>query len=231
MKHHACWAILSLCLCALASMPAHAETIPYDEISPADAYAMVTTMDNAFILDIRTAGEYFWVGHPGENDCGEGGDLRGKVFHLPYKVWRFDREAGRYILAVNPVFSRGIAKLFNPGDHVILMSRSGERSLEAVQRLADSENSGPFVWAEIRELFLYNMTEGFEGGEDECGYRTLDEGWKNGGLPYNNSPMGLWQHPRAGGTVVVQQPLETVDGPLDHDPADILEPRVERSPR
>jgi hypothetical protein len=31
---------------------------------------------------------------------------------------------------------------------------------------------------------VYNTLKGFEGGTDEYGYRTKQEGWKNTGLPY-----------------------------------------------
>lgn len=231
MQKYACLAIVLLCLCGIAAAPAHAEVIPYDEILPEDAYNMVTTMDNAYILDVRTPGEYYWVGHPGANSCEEGRDLVGKVFHLPYKTWRFDRESRSYVTAVNCRFSRGVAKLFAPGDHIILMSRSGELSLEAVQRLADSDNLGPFVWGEVRNYFLYNMTEGFEGGKDDCGYRALDEGWKNKGFSYNNSSDGIWRRRIAGGVITVQQPLEQVEEPLTQEPADILLLRALSSPR
>ena len=225
MKIRTWLAFLPLCLCAAASLPAHAETIPYDEVSPEQAYTMVTSEENTYILDIRTSGEYFWVGHPGEDECGEGGDLRGKVFHLPYKVWKFDRELKRYVMVLNPVFGLGVAKRFDPGDHVILMSRDGMRSLEAVQRLVDSNNSGPFAWSVIGGLLLSHMAEGFEGGLDECGYRTLDEGWKNLGLPYNNSPEGLWRQRHPGGPVILDPPLQQVEEPLSHEPTGSFDPR------
>jgi rhodanese-related sulfurtransferase len=215
MKIFSNLALVTLCiLVGLAAGTTSAETVPLYDVYPEDAYDMVTTMDDTYILDVRTADEYYWVGHPGANACDAGDGLSDRVRHIPYKIWRFDPRVRDYVQVVNPVFNRAVAKMFDEGDTVILMSRDGSRSHDAAVQLAESENSEPGVWYEIQSYSLYNMLEGFEGGEDECGYRTLYEGWKNKGFPYNNSAEGVWMPPRRMGVQILsEKPTDPVINP------------------
>ena len=37
----------------------------YTDISPVDAYDMVESEDNVYIIDVRSEAEWIYVGHPG----------------------------------------------------------------------------------------------------------------------------------------------------------------------
>jgi rhodanese-related sulfurtransferase len=143
-------------------------SLALDNITPTEAYYLATSNPNAFIIDVRTAAEWEWVGHPGQNRLGQGSELEGKVIHIPYLI---DHKGSRI---VNPSFLTDVKEIFSNGTNVelILMCRSGQRSLDAGKLL---EGEG------YRAL---NMLTGFEGGTDSRGYRATTNGWKNMNLPY-----------------------------------------------
>jgi rhodanese-related sulfurtransferase len=142
----------------LVSSTVHA----YDDIYPSDAYAAATSDAHTYILDVRTDSEWIWVGHPGADKLGNGADLTGKVVNISWmktikKEW-----------VKNPGFLSDIDDMFEDKDNVTLitMCRSGSRSAAAAAHLDDNGYN------------VKNMVEGFEGGKDMYGYRTVS-GWKN----------------------------------------------------
>ncbi len=149
----------------------------FENLSSQQAFRCAVYNPDCYILDVRTAEEYRWVGHPGKNKAGEWSELADKVVNLPWE----------YVVNNKLVPN----KLFNPTarywfgrdkDQVVLvtMCRSGSRSKAAATAL------------EALGFTVYNMEHGFEGDGDAFGYRTLN-GWKNDGLPYNT----VWEfyHP------------------------------------
>jgi rhodanese-related sulfurtransferase len=58
----------------------------FDTITPEQAYELATTYMDIYILDVRTAAEWKWVGHPGKDGYGEGADLTGKVINISYFI-------------------------------------------------------------------------------------------------------------------------------------------------
>ena len=163
---------------------------------------------DVYLLDVRTPEEWCWVGHPGKNKLGEGEYLEDKVINVAYKIFVY-RE-GKYTTVENKFFTidalKVIRDLGNP--LIITMCRSGHRSVSAGEGLEE-----PFPWnllprviripwsvkaAKILEengIEVKNMLTGFKGGKDERGYRTLNEGWKNLGLPYNYKVEGAYWRP------------------------------------
>lgn len=156
--------LLSLCA---------ATAFAYEDVAPDVAYTMASTDANVYILDIRTAAEWQWVGHPGKNKLGEGAGLEGKVVNVSYKI------ENKGSMIVNPSFLNEINEIFGENTDVVLitMCRSGSRSANAS---ADLEAAGYRV---------LNLAAGFEGGSDAAGYRTRN-GWKVEGLPYTYSGAG-----------------------------------------
>jgi rhodanese-related sulfurtransferase len=65
-----------------------------------------------------------------------------------------------------------VAAGLTPGRPVYLLCRSGVRSKAAADALT-AAGLGP----------AYNILDGFEGGHDADGHRTVS-GWKNAGLPW-----------------------------------------------
>lgn len=147
--------------------------IAFEYILPDEARVRIANEDNVYILDVRTIAEWKWVGHPGENKLGEGAELNGKVFNIPY-WFEIQPSLQKTIWPVeNHKFVMDVDKLFGNIPQVILitMCRSGKRSALAA---VDLEQAGYAV---------YSMLDGFEGGKDDRGYHT-NNGWKNIGLPY-----------------------------------------------
>ena len=164
-------AILTLILMAVA-----ANAFAYEDVVPSVADSMVKN-EGAFILDVRTPQEWNWVGHPGQNNSGEGDYLEGYVLNVAYEVYHEGYSKGN-VLIVNTQFVKDVKRLLSEDAVIITMCRSGGRSVKAAEAL---EAAG--------FTKVYNMLTGFEGGKDESGYRTVN-GWKVDGLPYNYSGVG-----------------------------------------
>ncbi len=125
------------------------------DISSETALEMVRQPDT-YLIDVRTIAEYVFVGHPE------------MAYNIPLTFW--DERSIQNV--ANETFIEDIKARFKPGDTLILICRSGGRSVMAMRMLR-------------REGFqkLFNVRDGFEGRKDSKGLRTLD-GWRNVGLPY-----------------------------------------------
>jgi len=166
-----------------------------DGLLPEQAYAMLLEDSNTYLIDVRSAAEYYWIGHPETNlaDDLDSEVLAGKVFHIPYKFWMYDPSTREYHMPINKFFAREVAQAFPSGATLIFICRSGGRSCQAQHLLWDPENSRPKDYAKILTFTMFNLDEGFEGGRDaETGHRTLDAGWRNLGLPFKDKGNGMW---------------------------------------
>jgi rhodanese-related sulfurtransferase len=210
--------VLVLCilfiLCGIATVKADITPVPgheYQDITPEQAYEMVEDPTDfgypagtLYILDVRTPAEWNWVGHPGvekcyETKCGTGDPvsergnfLEGKVINIPWKVWVFDPETKQYVEELNKFFDEEVVRQFSPDDTIIIMCRSGSRSVSSSEELEDPTHPAYKRLEELGFYSIYNMLGGFEGGTDKCCYRKKEAGWKNIGLPYNYSTKGIW---------------------------------------
>jgi rhodanese-related sulfurtransferase len=131
-------------------------------ISPREAWEMLETHSQAVFVDIRSSMEFLFVGHP-----------KGAM-HIP---WIDEPD-----WVVNPHFTTEIRKLLLGGvgseagespAPVILICRSGKRSLEA----------GKTLLRDGMQL-VYHIAEGFEGNLDEHHHRGTLGGWRFRGLPW-----------------------------------------------
>ncbi len=131
-------------------------------ISPAEAWQMVQDNPRALLIDVRSSMEYLFVGHP----VG--------AIHIPW-IDEPDWE-------INAQFTVEIRKLILGGVHenetitsapIILICRSGKRSLEAGRKLLEDG---------LSEVF--NIDEGFEGELDQHHQRSTVGGWRFRGLPW-----------------------------------------------
>jgi rhodanese-related sulfurtransferase len=111
--------------------------------------------DEAVLVDVRTDAEREWVGQvPGAQP-------------LAWKQWPG--------MAINPEFDKGIQALGAGGRKLVLLCRSGVRSIAAAQRATELG------------LTAYNILEGFEGNPDAQAHRGLTGGWKFRGLPWRQN--------------------------------------------
>ncbi|AHK79883.1 sulfurtransferase [Ectothiorhodospira haloalkaliphila] len=132
-------------------------------LSPREAYDMLQADPKALLVDIRSSMEFLFVGHP-----------VGAV-HIP---WMDEPD-----WTLNPRFTTEVRKLLlggASGQHqgeggapVILICRSGKRSLEAGRVLL--EDGLPRV---------FHVGEGFEGDLNDKHQRSSVGGWRYHGLPW-----------------------------------------------
>ena len=156
------------------------ENPPYKDITPMEAGAMMQN-GAAVMLDVRTPQEWKQIGHPGPNKSGRGRYLDGRVVNVPYEIF-YQGVSGKNVLTVNPQFVAEVEKVLDKDDRVIIICRSGNRSIRAALALKEAGFCD-----------LYNVTTGFEGERDAAGRRTVN-GWKIDGLPYNYSAAGAYEN-------------------------------------
>jgi rhodanese-related sulfurtransferase len=131
-------------------------------LTPQQAWQLLQDDPTAVLVDIRSTMEYLFVGHPS-----------GAV----HVAWIDEPD-----WTVNEHFETEIRKLLlggaictedSPCTPVILICRSGKRSLEAGKALIDGG---------VQNVF--HVDEGFEGDLDEHHHRSTQGGWRFRGLPW-----------------------------------------------
>jgi rhodanese-related sulfurtransferase len=106
----------------------------------------------AVLVDVRTDAERAWVGFvPG-------------AVPLAWKQWPG--------MAMNSDFDAALTAAVPTGKKLVLLCRSGVRSVAAAQRATELG------------LEAYNILEGFEGDPDEQAQRGHKGGWRFHGLPW-----------------------------------------------
>ena len=143
------------------------------EITPLEAYSMVKmNPDQAFVVDVRTRGEYQFVGHP-----------KGAVL-APFLFMGTKFNGKEYELMENPNFAKSVLARFNlKTDTLFFICRSGTRAAMALNALV---NAG---WPADR---AYVVLGGFEGNkikDENSGFNghRVGGGWRNEGLPWTYS--------------------------------------------
>lgn len=131
-------------------------------LSPREAYELVRTDPRAMLVDVRSNMEFLFIGHPV-------GAVN--IAWIDEPDWK-----------INPHFAADVRKLILGGlSHggnmgsvpVVLICRSGKRSLEAGELLVEEGFDN-----------VYNVAEGFEGELDEHHHRSTRGGWRFHGLPW-----------------------------------------------
>lgn len=126
-------------------------------ISPKQANDILQENSEAKLIDTRTTIEHSFVGHP----IG--------AIHIPLKrppTWE-----------VLPDFVNQVKELAaSLSTPIVLMCRSGARSMEAAKLLEQAGFQS-----------LYNMDEGFEGDKDNNNHRGTLGGWRFHDLPWEQS--------------------------------------------
>ena len=135
-----------------------------DTVRPADGYAGDISPQQAFdwwqsgeavLVDIRTDAERAWVGFvPGAVD-------------IAWKQWPG--------MVMNPAYDADLLAAVPTGKKVLLLCRSGLRSIPAAKRAAELG------------LQAYNILEGFEGDPNSNANRNSVGGWRHRGLPWRQN--------------------------------------------
>lgn len=133
-------------------------------VTAAKAYEMwKAAPDRVKLIDVRTPEEYAFVGHAE------------KAWNIPYAFVTYVRKDGKteYGPRLNPAFVAEVKQFTRPGDTLLVMCRSGDRSAKAVNLLAA---------AGIKDA--YSVIDGVEGDKVTdtdsifVGKR-MKNGWKN----------------------------------------------------
>ncbi|MBU2569051.1 MAG: rhodanese-like domain-containing protein [Gammaproteobacteria bacterium] len=128
-----------------------------ENLEPKQAWQLLQTDRSAVLIDVRTKMEHSHVGHP-----------IGAV-HIPWKEypdWQ-----------VNSSFVEQVAEAVpDKNAPVLLLCRSGQRSLDAAAALAAAGYSRPI-----------NILQGFEGPLDDGKHRGNRGGWRFHDLPWEQS--------------------------------------------
>lgn len=120
------------------------------------------------IIDVRTAEEYLYVGHPA------------MAWNIPlfFQTYEWDAVKNLFPMKPNPDFISKVKQFANPNDILLVTCRSGGRSAMAINQLATAGFKN-----------VYNITDGFEGDtvadkESVFSGQRMKNGWKNSGLPF-----------------------------------------------
>jgi rhodanese-related sulfurtransferase len=124
------------------------------DVSPELAWDWVQ-LGEAVLVDVRSDAEREWVG------------FVPVAVPLAWKQWPG--------MAMNPSFDEAIKMAVPAGQKVVLLCRSGVRSIAAAKRATELG------------LEAYNILEGFEGDADADGHRGLLAGWRQRGLPWRQN--------------------------------------------
>jgi rhodanese-related sulfurtransferase len=111
-----------------------------------EAFDMLNTLPDTYLIDVRTRAEYQFVGHPY------------KAYNFPYMFFttRFVKEGENqgYQLQKNKAFLDQINKAFKKTDNLLILGRDGTRSALGAKELANAGFKN-----------VYDVYDGFEGPE------------------------------------------------------------------
>ncbi|MEO8750665.1 MAG: rhodanese-like domain-containing protein [Allobranchiibius sp.] len=134
------------------------------DLTPQQAWALLTEHDDAMLVDVRTRAEWAYVGVP---------DTAALERPTELVEWVNFPEGAANTGFVNELQQTGLQR--GDGRPLVFLCRSGVRSISAA-RAATAAGLGP----------AYNVLDGFEGGLDSDGHRGTT-GWRAAGLPWKQS--------------------------------------------
>lgn len=130
-------------------------------LTPQEAIRVLEENPRAVLVDIRSTMEYLFVGHP-----------KGAI-HIPWMDEPDWTVNPHFVTRVRELMLGGVLDSKSGAAPVILICRSGKRSVEAGNKLVEAGFSE-----------IYNVLEGFEGDLDEHHHRSTLGGWRFHKLPW-----------------------------------------------
>ena len=125
-------------------------------LKPLEAHRFLQQHPDAVLVDCRSEMEFLFVGHPSG------------AHHV---AWNDGPD-----WEVNPHFVGQVRKIASMNRPVVLICRSGQRSVDAGVALEQSGFTD-----------VINVLEGFEGDLDEQHQRSRVSGWRKDGLPWEQT--------------------------------------------
>lgn len=111
-------------------------------VTAEQAYTVLKRDKTAVLLDVRTGPQYYYLGHPPN------------AYMAPARFWtgKYDKEKNDFTFARNSKFEEYVAARWpDKSTTILVLSRSGDISAVAANRLADAGYTK-----------VYNITDGFE---------------------------------------------------------------------
>ncbi|MCK5648798.1 MAG: rhodanese-like domain-containing protein [Gammaproteobacteria bacterium] len=130
-------------------------------ISPKAAFQMLSEHPKSLLIDVRSSMEFLFVGHP-----------KGAV-HIAWidePDWDINPN---FVTEIRQLVLGGVCGEDDEHPDIILICRSGKRSLQAGQLLIDSGLCN-----------VFNIDEGFEGELNNDHQRSTLGGWRYHNLPW-----------------------------------------------
>ncbi|MCC2098673.1 MAG: rhodanese-like domain-containing protein [Hyphomicrobiales bacterium] len=133
------------------------------DLQPEEAWDLLINEANSCLVDVRTTGEWHYVGGPDLTKTGKA------CVRISWHIWPQ--------LTENPDFPGELERAAAQRDmHLVFLCRSGGRSLAAARK---AQEAG---WTNV-----YNVLGGFEGELDATGRRGTSNGWKAARLPWRQT--------------------------------------------
>ena len=110
-----------------------------------EAFDMLNTVPDSYLIDVRTRAEYQFVGHP----------FMAYLFPYRFFTTTFAKEDDHFDYQLGPknkAFVEQIAKVFEKDDNLLVISRAGTRSASAAKDLIDEGFKN-----------VFDVVDGFEG--------------------------------------------------------------------
>jgi rhodanese-related sulfurtransferase len=124
-------------------------------LTPKETWAFIQTTPDAIFVDVRMEIESMYVGRP-----------LGTINIPWYEYPDFEADTDKFVAAVR-------SEVSNLDQPVVLICRSGSRTLDAAQALLDKGFTR-----------VINVLHGFEGDLDVNDHRSTINGWRFDGLPW-----------------------------------------------
>jgi rhodanese-related sulfurtransferase len=112
-----------------------------------EAYDMLNTVPDTFLIDVRTRAEYQFVGHP----------INAYLFPYMFLTQEFGKKDEHYAYRFNVKnkdFVKEIGKIFKKTDNLLIICRDGTRSAPAAEELLNAGFKNTMI-----------VEDGFEGPE------------------------------------------------------------------
>jgi len=128
-------------------LPAYCFAQGPKKILSIEAYDMLNTVPDTYIIDIRTRAEYQFIGHP----------VGSYLFPYMFMTKKFQKNNGLYgyqFSDKNADFISEISKIFQKSNNLLIICRDGKRSMLAARELVSAGFKN-----------IYDVEDGFEGAE------------------------------------------------------------------
>ena len=183
-----CFFVMLCLVCVILTMvPGQVYAQEAKRILSIEAYDMLNTVPDTYLIDVRTRAEYQFVGHPFD------------AYLFPYMFFSTElvKEDDVHTYQLGPVnesFVEEISKAFKKTDNLLLIGRDGTRSRLAAKALVEAGFEKVY---DVKDGFEGAIFPTFEDKNDHIFYRQLanrhkvygfehrrHDGWQWWGLPW-----------------------------------------------